>query len=100
MEYHVIPSKDPVSIRTKAVAKEFNAMLMDKGNGWLFHPAIFGPASVSSRPRASRMLRRTRIILEAVKLGLHVPQSMPDEVKPPVEPNPRVPPCDPNEEPF
>jgi len=60
---------------------------------------LFGPStSFIHNPRLA--LRRTRLIQQAIEFNMWVPQKHIDQVNPPVEPNPKVPPSDPNEAPF
>ncbi|SOH95234.1 hypothetical protein SAMN06273572_108108 [Monaibacterium marinum] len=79
-----IPSNNPEYRRRKKVQKEFEQLLLDDGHGTLFHtPPV--------KPKARQSLARDKLILDAIKYNLSVPQSMRDEVNRPPDENPKVP---------
>lgn len=90
-----IPSNNPRVKRRKKVLKELEQLLVDEGYTGL----SFG-GGTTMRNDKRWALKRTRIVQQAIELGLNVPQALIDEVDPPVEPNPPAPPVDLKETPF
>lgn len=89
-------SSTPEYRRRKKISEEFSVLLRAEGYGTLFP----NDGAFAAKTNARRALARTRLIQQAIEFGMLVPQLMVDQVNPPVEPNPRVPPSDPNEAPF
>ena len=79
--------------RWKRVSEEYSRLLLSEGYG-----NLLGPNYSVRNPKQD--LRKTRLIQQAIEFKLWVPQAHINYVNPPVEPNPRVPPSDPNEAPF
>lgn len=80
-----IPSNNPLVKRRKKVGKELQALLLSLGYGTLFPPS---KSSLSGNALARWELRKTRIVQQALELGMKVPQELVDQVNPPPEPNP------------
>ncbi|MGR3640093.1 hypothetical protein [Alterinioella nitratireducens] len=83
-----IPSNNPEYRKRKRVEKEFTALLHSEGHGVLF---TTGTNALPEKKRARQNLRRTKLILDAIKYNMWVPQSMRDEVNRPPDENPRAP---------
>ena len=86
-------SANPKYRRWKRVSEEYSRLLLSEGYG-----NLLGPNYSVRNPKQD--LRKTRLIQQAIEFKLWVPQAHINYVNPPVEPNPRVPPSDPNEAPF
>lgn len=86
-------SSTPEYRRRKRVQTEYAQLLLNEGYG-----SLFGPSTSYNTPKLA--LRKTRLIQQAIEFNLWVPKKHIDYVNPPVEPNPKVPPSDPNEAPF
>ena len=67
---------------------QFTALLHSEGHGVLF---TTGTNALPEKKRARQNLRRTKLILDAIKYNMWVPQSMRDEVNRPPDENPRAP---------
>ncbi len=83
-----VPSNNPEYRKRKRVQKEFKALLEAEDHGVLFSSAT---SALPEKARAKQNLKRTKLILDAIKYGLQVPQSMRDEVNQPPDENPKVP---------
>lgn len=78
------------------VKKEFEQLLLDEGHGTLFD----SPSAKREKSKARQSLKRDKLILDAIKYNLAVPQSMRDEVNRPPDENPKVPDEDDGKAPF
>ncbi|SEL29668.1 hypothetical protein SAMN04488526_2386 [Jannaschia helgolandensis] len=95
-----IPSNNPEYRRRKKVEKEFKALLSAEGHGTLFPPGSNYLAGASEKELARRNLRREKLIVDAIKYNLWVPQIMRDQVNRPPDENPKVPDEDEGQDPF
>lgn len=83
-----IPSNNPEYRKRQRVQREITALAYSEGHGLLFTTET---DAVPEKKPAKQSLKRTNLILDAIKYGFWVPQSMRDEVNRPPDENPRAP---------